>query len=138
LKPAAVAILLALVLGGCAAEVPLQTPVGTWRGVGLPGHPDTEYIRRFAADQSFRLEYCAGGRLHAERGHWSFGGGALTLDTDVIDADRAKAEDVYQTDSFDGSEWDFTLASSDSDQDDVDNDYSARRVSDAMQFTGCA
>jgi hypothetical protein len=137
LKPAVVAIL-CLVLAGCAAQVPLETPVGTWRGVGFPGHPDTEYFRRFAPDQSFSLEYCWGGHLHAERGHWSFGGGSLTVDTDFIDADRAKSEDVYQTDSYDGTEWDFTLSSSNSAQDDVDNDYNARRVSDAMQFTGCA
>jgi len=137
LKPAAIATL-CLMLAGCAAQVPLETPAGTWRGVGFPGHPQTEYIRRFDADQTFRLEYCGGGRLHVERGHWSFGGGSVTLDTDVIDGDRAKSEDVYQTDSYDGANWDFTLASSNSAQDDVDNDYSAQRVSDAMQFTGCA
>jgi len=136
LKPAAVAIL-CLMLAGCAEQVPLETPVGTWRGVGFPGHPDTEYIRRFDGDQGFRLEYCGGGRLRIERGHWSFGGGTLTLDTDFIDDNRAKSEDVYQTDSYDGTNWDFTLASSDSDQDDVDSDYSAHRVSDAIQFTGC-
>jgi len=136
LRPAAVATF-CLVLAGCAAQVPLETPAGTWRGVGFPGHPDTEYIRRIDADQSFRLEYCAGGRLHVERGHWTFGGSALTLDTEYVDADRAKAEDVYQTNSYDGTSWEFTLASSNSDQDDVDNDYAAQRVSDAIQFTGC-
>jgi hypothetical protein len=127
-----------LTLAGCVTQVPLQTPVGTWRGTGFPGHPDTQYIRRFAEDQSFTLEYCGAGKQdHVERGHWSFGNGRFTLDTEFVDRDQAKFEDVYQTDSYDGTSWDFTLTSSNSAQDDVDDDYTALRVSDAMQFTGC-
>lgn len=133
----ALAALALVALAGCAAEVPLNSPVGTWRGDELPGRPETDYIRRIAADGTFVVEYCSGGRLHAERGRWSFGSGVLNLATDAVDGAAVRAEESYTTDSFDGTEWDTTLTASNTLPDAVDDSFTAHRIGDAIQFTGC-
>ncbi len=109
------------------------------QGVDLPGHPAARYIRRFAADGGYSVEYCSAESkaLHIERGRWSLSGIALTIDTDFVDGAKAKFEDHYETKSFDGNAWTLTLTASDTLTDEIDDDYDALRVNDALQMTGC-